>query len=155
VIAKCKICSRSFYTKPFWVKNGGGKYCSLTCKYKGSRLGKNLPCFVCNKVKYHPKGRMLRAKSGKFFCSKSCQAIWRNSYYIGEKHGNYKDGNSVYRSVLTRHKVPAVCKLCESKDRRVLAVHHLDKKRSNNKVENLVWLCHNCHHLVHYYNYKA
>jgi predicted HNH restriction endonuclease len=33
----------------------------------------------------------------------------------------------------------------------VLAVHHVDQNRTNNKVTNLAWLCHNCHHLVHRY----
>ena len=64
---------------------------------------------------------------------------------------NWKDGMYAYRSVLTRHKVSAKCTLCGTKDKRVLAVHHVDENRKNNKVENLRWLCHNCHHLVHYY----
>ena len=155
MIVKCQLCSKSFYTKPSWVKNGGGKYCSLVCKYKGSRLGQNLPCYICGKVVYHPKGRIARSKSKKNFCSKSCQTIWRNSYYVGEKHGNYIDGKSMYRSVLSRNKIPAVCKLCKTIDKRVLAVHHLNRKKSDNRVENLVWLCHNCHHLVHHYKAEA
>lgn len=61
----------------------------------------------------------------------------------------------MYRSILTHSKVLAVCKLCKNKDKRVLAVHHLDRQRSNNKVENLLWLCHNCHHLVHHYNIEV
>jgi predicted HNH restriction endonuclease len=32
---------------------------------------------------------------------------------------------------------------------RVLAVRHIDQNHKNNNVENLAWLCHNCHHLVH------
>jgi 5-methylcytosine-specific restriction endonuclease McrA len=41
--------------------------------------------------------------------------------------------------------------LCGEGDIRMLAVHHIDQDRKNYKVENLVWLCHNCHHLVHHY----
>jgi hypothetical protein len=33
----------------------------------------------------------------------------------------------------------------------MLAVHHLDEDRANNAVDNLVWMCHNCHHLIHHY----
>lgn len=155
MILKCKICKKSFYSKPSWIKNGGGKYCSLLCKYKSSKKGKNLPCFVCKKVTYHPSGRILKSKSKKYFCGKSCQAVWRNSYFVGKKHANYISGRATYRTILTRNKVPAVCKLCKSTDRRIMAVHHLDKNRNNNKVENLVWLCHNCHHLVHHYKNEA
>jgi hypothetical protein len=42
--------------------------------------------------------------------------------------------------------------LCSTKDERVLAVHHIDHNRLNNKLDNLAWLCHNCHHLVHHDN---
>jgi hypothetical protein len=155
VITKCLNCVKSFYTKPNWVKKGGGKYCSLTCKYKSSKKGKSIPCFVCGKLTYHQNGRIKLSKSKKYFCSKSCQTVWRNSYFVGEKHSNYKDGRSTYRDVLTRNKVLAICKLCKNKDKRVLAGHHLNKDKTDNRVENLVWLCHNCHHLVHHYGVEA
>jgi len=32
-----------------------------------------------------------------------------------------------------------------------LIVHHIDKNRNNNGIENLIWLCQNCHYLVHHY----
>ena len=151
MVVKCKLCSKDFYTKPSWIKIGGGKFCSLVCKNKSSKTGKEIPCFVCRKITYHPKARIELSKSKKYFCGKSCQTIWRNSYFVGEKHANYKSGIAIYRSILSRNKVSGVCKLCKTNDRRILAVHHLDKNRKNNKVENLVWLCHNCHHLVHHY----
>ena len=155
MVAKCLVCKKSFYTKPSWVKSGGGKYCSLVCKYKSSKQGKDIPCFICGKVVYHPKGRIEQSKSKKYFCSKSCQTTWRNTYFVGEKHANYRDGRATYKSILTRTGVLAICKLCQNRDKRVLAIHHLDKNRNNNKVENLVWLCHNCHHLVHHYINEA
>jgi predicted HNH restriction endonuclease len=33
----------------------------------------------------------------------------------------------------------------------MLVVHHIDENRNNNNHENLIWLCYNCHHLVHNY----
>jgi predicted HNH restriction endonuclease len=38
---------------------------------------------------------------------------------------------------------------CKIRMAKVLAVHHLDHDRNNNNVSNLVWLCFNCHFLVH------
>ncbi|MBI4281264.1 HNH endonuclease [Candidatus Uhrbacteria bacterium] len=38
------------------------------------------------------------------------------------------------------------------KNNRVLLVHHIDENRKNNVLSNLVWLCRNCHFLVHKYN---
>lgn len=150
MIVKCKLCSASFYTKPSWVNAGAGKYCSLACKYKATRKGQDIPCLICAKVVYHPKGRIERSKSKKYFCSKSCQTKWRNSYFVGEKHGNWKNGNSSYQSILGRNRIDKICTLCKEMDARVLAVHHINHKHTDNRLANLAWLCHNCHHLVHH-----
>ena len=147
----CKVCKKIFYTKPFWLKNGGGKYCSLLCKYQSTRKGKVVKCFNCGKGVYRKPQQLDRSKSKKYFCSKSCQTVWRNNEYIGPKHANWKKGEYAYRSILNRHKVPKICRRCSTKDKRVLAVHHVDGDHSNNKLENLIWLCHNCHHLVHHH----
>jgi hypothetical protein len=60
MIAKCLNCKIPFYTKPSWVKSGGGKYCSLNCKYIASKVGENIPCFTCGKVVYNPKARIAK-----------------------------------------------------------------------------------------------
>lgn len=147
----CKICRKEFKTKPSIVKKGFGKYCSQKCQRLGLRNGKEIKCFLCGKISYKNKTNLGRSKSGKFFCGKSCQTKWRNQEFIGPKHANWTGGKYSYRSVLGRNDIPKVCLLCGNKDVRVMAVHHIDRNRKNNKVENLVWLCHNCHHLVHHY----
>ena len=151
LLKNCTICSKEFKTKPFFVKNGGGKYCSKECHYKGLKTGETVECFHCSKEFYRTVKALRVSKSKKYFCSKSCQAIWRNAEFSGEKHANWISGRSAYRSVLVRNKIPKKCVLCSSRDERVLAVHHIDKNRLNNKLENLTWLCHNCHFLVHHH----
>ena len=42
------------------------------------------------------------------------------------------------------------CIFCKVIDTRVSVVHHKDHNRKNNKVDNLMWLCLNCHFLTHY-----
>ena len=152
LVRKCKVFKKEFKTKPYWVKIGGGKYCSKWCHYQGLKTGKTIVCFICKKEAYKSIKNLGRSKSKKYFCSKSCQAIWRNSIvYIGENHPNWRGGESTYKNILLRTKILPICSKCRTKDKRVLAVHHLDRNRKNNKVENLIWLCHNCHHLIHYY----
>lgn len=152
LIKKCKICDKKFRTKPFFVKHGGGKYCSADCHHQGLRKGVFKKCFICGKDSYKKPLQLKRSKSGKFFCSKSCQTKWRNTEFIGPRHANWVDGENAYRSVLTRNKIPSVCTLCKTRDKRILAVHHIDKNRKNNKLSNLAWLCNNCHFLVHHYD---
>ena len=152
LVRKCKVCKKEFKTKPYWVKIGGGKYCSKWCHYQGLKTGKTIVCFICKKEAYKSIKNLGRSKSKKYFCSKSCQAIWRNSIvYIGENHPNWRGGESTYKNILLRTKILPICSKCRTKDKRVLAVHHLDRNRKKNKVENLIWLCHNCHHLIHHY----
>lgn len=92
----------------------------------------------------------MRSKSGKYFCSKSCQTLWRNTVYSGEKNKNWINGIRTYRNILIKSGVPPACFLCKIADARVLCVHHRDHQRTNNNVRNLIWLCFNCHYLVHH-----
>ncbi len=151
VIKKCLVCKHAFETKMFYIRKGQGKFCSSKCQYTAARKGKEVQCSQCGKDVYR-KPRLLKlSQSGKYFCTKSCQTLWRNREYVGDRHANWKEGRYAYRSVLTRHGVPQVCRLCKITDPRIMAVHHIDQNRKNNKVDNLAWLCHNCHHLVHHH----
>jgi 5-methylcytosine-specific restriction endonuclease McrA len=148
----CKNCQKAFYAKPSWIKNGEGIYCSRVCQSAGRRRGVVILCFVCGKEKYKQKKALDRSKSGYYFCSKACSLVWHNSEFKEQKHGNWKHGTFAYRRILERSHRPAQCVLCTISDTDILLVHHIDKNRKNNHLENLAWLCHNCHHLVH--NYK-
>lgn len=150
VLKKCLLCKKEFAVKPSWVKNGHGKYCSAHCQYISARTGKEVGCFVCGKKVYR-SGKSLRgSKSKKFFCTRSCQTKWRNAYFSGTKHANWIHGRASYRTVLLRENISRVCRRCGIDDVRVLAVHHIDRNKNNNKPANLMWLCHNCHHLIHH-----
>ena len=149
-IVKCKKCNVDFYAKPNWLKKGWGKYCSRKCSHESNRKGKTVQCFICKKDTYKSQKALDGSKSKKYFCSKSCQTIWRNSIVnIGIKHHNWIDGRYTHKNILTKSNILKICTLCKSKDERILAVHHIDKNHINNDLKNLAWLCHNCHFLVH------
>ncbi len=155
-IVSCKICGKKFYAKPSWLKRGWGKYCSNECHHKAQLKGKFVYCNTCKKKIWRKPLHLKRSKSGKFFCSKSCQTLWRNKVYSGPNHPLWKGGeHQEYRTILIRSGIEPRCKLCGHKDKRVLVVHHRDKKRNNNILKNLIWLCLNCHHLVHNYKIKV
>lgn len=151
----CKICDKKFYVKPSHKQMGYGKYCSRDCQAKGQLRGKTVKCSTCSKDTWKQPRHLKNSKSGKFFCSKSCQTIWRNRVYSGESHPFWKNGESVYRKIMIRAGIAQVCKFCGLNDKRVLAVHHRDKNRDHNQIDNLVWLCHNCHYLIHHDSTEA
>ncbi len=153
LIVKCHQCHKSFTAKPSWIKYGNGKYCSTKCHHEGMRKGKYVACEICGEKFWRKPGQLKHSKSRKFFCSKSHQTLWRNSIFVGPKHPNWKNGENVqYRKIVLDNKIKQICKNCGNKDKRLLVVHHLDRNRKNNKIQNLIWLCLNCHFLIHRYN---
>ena len=146
----CKRCNIEFYAKPRHLKRGWGKYCSQKCQFEAQKNGILIGCSECKKLVYRTPRHFKHSKSGNFFCSKSCLAIWKNKHVIfGEQHGKWKHGENAYRNIMLRAKIKPICVDCGIKDFRILLVHHIDRNRKNNVIENLKWLCHNCHHLEH------
>ena len=152
---QCTVCDTEFYAKPSHLAKGWAKYCSKNCQYKAQSTGSILPCNTCGKLTYRTQTDQRRSRSQQYFCSKSCQTIWRNTQYSGDKHSNWTTGESSYRKILSRVDAPKIGGKCKTSDSRILAVHHKDKNRNNNSVINLMWLCHNCHYLVHHYEEES
>lgn len=149
-IAACKICEKDFYVKPSHEERGWGKYCSITCRSRGQLLGSEVACKNCGKKIYRSLTQQKRSLSGDYFCTKSCKTAFRNTFFTDEKHPNWTNGKSAYREILSRTGVKQACVCCNLNDKRVLAVHHIDHNRQNNDKSNLVWICMNCHYLLHH-----
>ncbi len=149
-VQKCKFCKKEFSIKQSRVDKGWGKYCSSKCQYQGYQTGKFVNCDICGNKIYRAVHEIKHSESKKFFCNKSCFAVWKNQHLlIGKKHPRWKDGRASYRETMLRTKILPICEKCGIKDVRVLLTHHIDRNRKNNKVNNLKWLCRNCHYLVH------
>ncbi len=151
----CGDCKDNFYVRPNHIKRGWGKFCSRKCSLLNRpRAGKIILCFICRKETYKEPKALKHSKSGNHFCSKSCQTIWRNSMvFIGPNHPNWKGGSCRnYRVIMSKTGKKKICIRCETKDERVIAVHHIDHNHQNNDSKNLTYLCHNCHFLIHHYN---
>lgn len=151
---KCRVCGKHFFAKQWHVNRGWAQFCSMLCKNEGQKQGQFEKCAICCKKTWKTPQALKSSKSGKFFCGKSCQAIWRNKYYSGRRHALWKNGVSTHRKILQSSNQAMICVLCKASDIRVLQAHHKNKNRSDNVLQNLVWLCINCHRLVHLYNEK-
>lgn len=147
---ECGICSKEFYVKPSHQKLGWGKYCSNNCRTKSQFNGKKVRCFTCNTEIYRSITKLDRSKSKKYFCSKKCQTLWRNSIYIEDRSSNWKCGKASYRKMMTRRDLLLKCRMCMVSDKRVLVIHHKNHNRDDNSISNLICLCLNCHFLVHH-----
>ncbi len=140
-----------FYVKPCHQRMGYGKYCSIKCRNESQKKGKYIICDTCGNKAWKSPKEIKRSKSRMYFCSKTCQTKWRNKYFSGENHENWKGGKAVYRKKLLDSDRVTKCDNCGINDVRVLTAHHIDKDRTNNEISNLKWLCLNCHHIEHKY----
>lgn len=97
-------------------------------------------CPVCNKT------FTCHASRPKTTCSYSCS---NTHFRSGIGNPNWKhDGCTDYRALAFRH-YEKVCSKCGFSNELALEVHHKDKNRKNNLLENLEVLCANCHNIEH------
>jgi hypothetical protein len=148
---KCLICGKLFLIKKFHAKKGWGKYCSIKCRSKGQKNGKLVGCSYCGKKIYRTPRDFRKSRSERFFCSVGCHCSWENeNVRCGVNAPNWIVGVNAYRALLKRAGVKVKCRKCDITDKRVLTVHHKDGNRKNNSLENLEWLCRNCHCIIHW-----
>ena len=148
----CDYCNREFKRKKSQLKLAVKHYCSMNCARQGSRKGKVVECFECKKLVYKSLKALKTSISQNYFCSRSCSNIWIGKQQRVENNPNWSGGASSYKNIFSRTNTKKMCILCKKYNSRILCVHHVDRNRKNNSINNLVWLCMNCHFLVH--NYK-
>ena len=138
---KCLICSKLIYRRPQEVKSNNGRvFCSQVCYGIGCR--KETPCVVC--------GVPILASANKKTCSRSCANTHRAGikYRVGSPKSKVKHQQSLkLRLLKDRGKK---CERCGYKQYKILNVHHKDRNRENNGLDNLELICPNCHAEEHY-----
>ena len=138
----CIICNKPIYKRRGQIKlNEGRVFCSSTCY--GVSLRKESPCIVC--------GKPVLAGLNKKTCSRACA----NKNRTGIKYKLY----SPRKDKVRHHKILKLrllrerghsCERCGYSKHEILHVHHRDRNRSNNNLENLELICPNCHYEEHF-----
>lgn len=155
-IIKCLECKKEKEVRTSEILRGFGKFCSMSCSAKHThRIKKekrinNCKCSYCNIEFYKSESSKKQSKSGLFFCNRSCKDNAQRLGGLKEiQPPHYNTGVHNYRSIAYR-KYRRICNRCGYKDHpEILQVHHKDRNRNNNKVENLEILCPNCHQIEH------
>jgi len=162
----CLNCEKEFEALTKEVSRGYGKYCSKSCSSvhigimrKEQNSNKNLPntsCTLCHKAIYVTVKRIKSSKHGVYFCCREHKdlALRKESGINKALPTHYKANEiSEYRLVYLRAKNIICCELCNyDKIPQILEVHHKDRNRENNNLDNLIALCPNCHMEEHYHN---
>lgn len=136
----CIVCGKSIYRRPsVIVSNNKRVFCSLSCR--GISQRKEQPCLVC--------GKPILAGLHKKTCSRKCSNINRSGikYRLGNPKNKVKSQQALkIRLLETRSKV---CERCGYSKYEILQIHHKDRNRGNNELDNLELICPNCHYEEH------
>ncbi len=138
---KCLTCNNPIYRRPLEIsKNRGKVFCSQGCYGKYNR--KENPCLVC--------GKPILASANKKTCSRACANKHRIgiAYKMNQPRDKVKSQRSLKMRLLEQRGI--VCEMCEYNKVEILEVHHKDRDRNNNELENLALICPNCHAEEHF-----
>ena len=156
----CLCCEKEFEAAIREHNRGNAKFCSLSCSSKFTHLKQakelrqpNVCCAQCGKMFYKNKSKQSKSRSGLFFCCRKCKDTAQRIGGIHEiQPSHYGTGTGIYNY---RNKafnaMSPICNRCEySENIFGLIVHHKNKNREDNSLENLEILCGTCHAIEHH-----
>ncbi len=137
----CIICRKAIYKRPSQITiNDSRVYCSTACY--GISCRKEMPCLVC--------GRLMLAGIHKKTCSRTCS----NKNRSGIKYKANRQDNEIKSSEILKVRLLKTrgmkCERCDYNKYEILHIHHKDRNRYNNDLDNLELICPNCHFEEHY-----
>ena len=149
----CEYCGKKFLKELKYIKRTKHNFCSneCCCKFLTMNNRITLKCSYCGKEFIRGKSKLKNSKSKLYFCCKKCKDLaQRCDSKILNKNLVRKD----YRTTAYLNKEHK-CERCGLTDKRCLCVHHINGKHNDNRLENLMILCENCHKIIHYENKMA
>ncbi len=146
--AQCRTCGKAFHRSPAnFRESNTHAYCSKGCYAEARKAGiaevrrpvdaseHPATCQQCGKdfvIRRSPFG----GYRGRKYCSDECR---HQSQITSRVH--------VSRNILKARK--SCCELCGLVEPEILEVHHIDRNRRNNRDDNLLLICPNCHRKIH------
>lgn len=167
-------CGEAISTTPIGAKRK--RYCSKKCFYKyrpKTGFKKGHPAFEgaekgwfkkemipWNKGKKGIMTAWNKGLKGTHFSPKTefkkDQKSWNKNKEFKQiqwdKHPNFKGGKASYVKFIKRKGFKPICSICKKEEKefsRKMIIHHQDKNKNNNSLNNLKILCSMCHVHLH------
>ena len=148
VKVECPTCKTHFWRdKRGYNKAKGLIYCSTDCKHENDRT--IVECAYCKQPVTKTNSALEGSRSGLYFCCREhkdlAQRIENNNQELWLPHyGSSKE----YRAKALRE-YGRSCSHCGYDELDINVVHHIDRNRDNNELDNLLVVCPNCHEAIH------
>jgi len=142
-IRTCKMCLSEFEVRTCYTKRGQGIFCSASCATKYRNITDNPSWRPEVRVKISMNHADVSGKNGPMYGRRGEDAPgWidgRNSY-----------SGDIWRRIAFANIKDKHCEICgcEIEESRKLHIHHIDKNRENNNLDNLMIVCVKCHNTV-------
>lgn len=141
----CETCGIEFYAFPSLIRqartNGMIRFCSIGCYDKTGNSnpfwGKNHTQQSIDKMSSHPNRPKFKTGEDN-----------PNFIRYGEEYGFNGTSKHWWKRKLLAE--IGKCEDCNYSDKRILHIHHKDRRPENNVRENLELLCPNCHYMKHF-----
>ena len=139
----CTVCGKGIYRRPWEIeRKKGNAFCSRKCY--GISCRKEIACAVCKKP--------ILAGLNKKTCSRACSNRQRAGIRYKMIGRQLSDKVASQRALKLRllQARGKCCERCDYDKYEILQVHHKDRKRLNNNMDNLELICPNCHYEEHF-----
>jgi endogenous inhibitor of DNA gyrase (YacG/DUF329 family) len=147
----CPICNKQYISRI----DKQLKFCSRKCYGYSNQKRVLLVCSYCRKEFYRTLSKLKNAKHEIFFCCRQCKDIGQKTIKeIQPAHYGTADKTKKYREKFIKQN-RLICTRCGYKEFTCsVQIHHIDKDRNNDNIDNLVSLCANCHLALHFNKWK-
>ncbi|RTL07682.1 HNH endonuclease [Candidatus Dependentiae bacterium] len=149
VEVRCLRCEAPFVTRTDQVS----KYCSAKCSHQARKRQVETACAYCGATVLRSPSKMKNSRSGFVFCDRACKERAQRERTVKQilpPHYGTGTGEFEYRSIFLKAGGVLKCVRCGYDEFSCgIEVHHKDKNRKNNSIQNLVSLCANCHRGLH------
>ncbi len=154
----CLNCNSEVYIENKEIKRGFGKFCSKKCcgEYKTKNTipaAPNVKCALCGLDFYLNTSKQNASKSGLYFCCRdhkdAAQRIGGIKEIMPPHYGTGSPIHTYRRTVFAIKQ--KICERCSyDENEAAIIVHHKDRNRMNDNINNLEVLCCNCHAIEHW-----
>lgn len=161
VKVNCLECGQEFEALEAEIKRGYGKFHNKECFYSYSKKNRkdslikepNCICAFCSNPIYKAPSKIKNSKSGLLFCNRKCKELAQKQKIGFESilPPHYHTASIINYRNKAFENLPLVCNKCGyNKYPQVLQIHHIDRNRKNNDINNLLVVCPTCHMEIHY-----
>ncbi len=143
----CLQCGKEFLSRKCYIKRGQSKFCSKGCGVSYRNINNNPAKREDVRIKISLNHTDVSGKNNPMYGRKGkLSPGYIDGRRIGSKGEKLRE--NIWRCIALKYK-KSICEICDKQVHgREKHIHHKDKNRKNNSLDNLQVVCVRCHNLI-------